>query len=70
MQLKQAGLEPPGLGPPPQALRRPPPEGSPSQTLLSPGEEPGGAKESLLWIWEELVSEEGVGGTETERENE
>ncbi|XP_026236802.2 glutamate-rich protein 4 isoform X2 [Urocitellus parryii] len=54
MQLKQAGLEPPGLGPPPQALREPPPEGSPGQTLLSPGEEPGGAKESLLWIWEEL----------------
>uniref|UniRef100_A0A8D2DUR5 Glutamate rich 4 n=1 Tax=Sciurus vulgaris TaxID=55149 RepID=A0A8D2DUR5_SCIVU len=54
VQLKQVGLEPPGLGPPPKALRRPPPEGSPGQTLLSPGEEPGGAKESLLWIWEEL----------------
>ncbi|KAM4825774.1 glutamate-rich protein 4 [Thomomys bottae] len=54
LQLKQAGLEPPGLGPPPPALRVPPSEETFPQTLLSPGPDPTGAKESLLWIWEEL----------------
>ncbi|XP_020042563.1 glutamate-rich protein 4 [Castor canadensis] len=54
MQLKQAGLEPPGLGPPPKALWVSPLEESPSQTLMSPGVDPEGARESLLWIWEEL----------------
>lgn len=57
MQLKQAGLELLGLGPPPQALRMPPPEGNPGQTLLSSGTELGSARGPLLWIWEELVSE-------------
>lgn len=57
MQLKQAGLEPSGLGPLPKALRVPPPEGNPGQTLTSSGAELGGARELLLWIWEELVSE-------------
>ncbi|KAM6153655.1 glutamate-rich protein 4 [Erethizon dorsatum] len=54
MQLKQAGLEPPGLGPPPRALRGAPPEESPGQTLMSTGVNLGGARESLLWIWQEL----------------
>ncbi|EHB02533.1 hypothetical protein GW7_15440 [Heterocephalus glaber] len=54
MQLKQAGLEPPGLGPPPQALRGPPPEESPGQTLTTLGANLGSARESLLWIWQEL----------------
>ncbi|XP_004648524.1 glutamate-rich protein 4 [Octodon degus] len=53
-QLKQAGLEPPGLGPPPRALRAAPPEESPDQTLMSTGVSLGGASESLLWIWQEL----------------
>uniref|UniRef100_A0A8C2UKJ5 Glutamate rich 4 n=2 Tax=Chinchilla lanigera TaxID=34839 RepID=A0A8C2UKJ5_CHILA len=53
VQLKQAGLEPPGLGPPPPALRRVPEE-SPGQTLLSAGADFGGARETLLWIWQEL----------------
>ena len=57
VQLKQAGLELLGLGPPPQALRMPPPEGNPGQTLLSSGTELGSARGPLLWIWEELVSE-------------
>lgn len=57
VQLKQAGLEPSGLGPLPKALRVPPPEGNPGQTLTSSGAELGGARELLLWIWEELVSE-------------
>lgn len=56
VQLKQAGLEPLGLGPLPQALRMPLPEGNPGQTLMSSGTELGGAREPLLWIWEELVS--------------
>ncbi|KAM5237286.1 glutamate-rich protein 4 [Ctenodactylus gundi] len=54
MHLKQAGLEPPGLGPPPRALRATAPEDSPGQTLLSSRADLGGARESLLWIWEEL----------------
>uniref|UniRef100_A0A286XRG6 Glutamate rich 4 n=2 Tax=Cavia porcellus TaxID=10141 RepID=A0A286XRG6_CAVPO len=54
MQLKQAGLEPPGLGPPPRALSGAPPEESPGQTLMSVGADLGGARESLLWIWQEL----------------
>nr|P0C7N2.1 RecName: Full=Glutamate-rich protein 4 [Rattus norvegicus] len=53
-QLKQAGLESSGLGPLPQALRMPPPEGNPGQALMSSGAEFGGARELLLWIWEEL----------------
>lgn len=53
---------PPGLGPPPQALREVPPVGRAGQTLLSPGADTAGARESLVWIWEELVSE-GFGGT-------
>ncbi|XP_042524142.1 glutamate-rich protein 4 [Dipodomys spectabilis] len=56
IQLKQAGLEPSGLGPPPPALREPPPEESLSQTLLSPGPDREEAQESLQWIWEELGS--------------
>ncbi|KAF3818118.1 hypothetical protein GH733_012426 [Mirounga leonina] len=60
-QLRQAGLVPPGLGPPPRALREVPPVGRAGQTLLSPGADAAGARESLLWIWEELVSE-GFGG--------
>ncbi|XP_021024769.1 glutamate-rich protein 4 [Mus caroli] len=54
VQLKQAGLEPSGLGPLPKALRVPPPEGNPGQALTSSGGELGGARELLLWIWEEL----------------
>ncbi|XP_051063660.1 glutamate-rich protein 4-like [Phodopus roborovskii] len=54
VQLRQAGLEGLGLGPPPQALRMPPPEGNPGQTLMSSGTELGGTRERLLWIWEEL----------------
>lgn len=57
VQLKQAGLEPSGLGPLPEALRMPPPEGNPGQALMTSGAELGGARELLLWIWEELVSE-------------
>ncbi|XP_040832456.1 glutamate-rich protein 4 [Ochotona curzoniae] len=53
-RLEQAGLAPPGLGPPPRALRGVPPVESPRQTLMSPTEDPGGARQSLLWIWEEL----------------
>ncbi|XP_055473342.1 glutamate-rich protein 4 [Psammomys obesus] len=53
-QLKQAGLEPTGLGPLPQALRMAPPESNPGQTLLSSGADLGGARELLLWVWEEL----------------
>ena len=54
-QLRQAGLVPPGLGPPPRALRGVPPVEKVGQTLASPGAGAGGARESLLWIWEELV---------------
>nr|Q3UNU4.2 RecName: Full=Glutamate-rich protein 4 [Mus musculus] len=54
VQLKQAGLEPSGLGPLPKALRVPPPEGNPGQALMSSGAELGGARELILWIWEEL----------------
>lgn len=61
-QLRQAGLVPPGLGPPPRALREVPPVGRAGQTLLSPGADTAGARESLVRIWEELVSE-GFGGT-------
>lgn len=57
-QLRQAGLVPPGLGPTPRALRGAPPSGRADQTLMSPGADTEGARESLLWIWEELVSEE------------
>ncbi|XP_004441672.2 PREDICTED: glutamate-rich protein 4 [Ceratotherium simum simum] len=53
-QLWQAGLVPPGLGPPPQALRGIPPVGRAGQTLMSPAVDTKGARESLLWIWEEL----------------
>uniref|UniRef100_A0A8C6E9B2 Glutamate rich 4 n=1 Tax=Moschus moschiferus TaxID=68415 RepID=A0A8C6E9B2_MOSMO len=53
-QLRQAGLVPPGLGPPPRALRGVPPVEKVGQTLASPGAGAGGARESLLWIWEEL----------------
>ena len=60
-QLRQAGLVPPGLGPPPRALRGVPPVEKVGQTLASPGAGAGGAREGLLWIWEELVSE-GLGG--------
>ena len=56
-KLRQAGLVPPGLGPPPRALRGVPPAEKLGQTLASPGAGAGGARESLLWIWEELVSE-------------
>lgn len=69
-QLRQAGLVPPELGPPPRALRGVPSSWRAGQTLMSPGTDTEGARESLLWIWEELVSEEfggakdrvGVGG--------
>ncbi|XP_008056994.1 glutamate-rich protein 4 [Carlito syrichta] len=53
-QLRQAGLVPPGLGPPPWALRGDYPVERPGQTLMAPGADTGGAWESLLWIWEEL----------------
>ncbi|XP_019607001.1 glutamate-rich protein 4 [Rhinolophus sinicus] len=53
-QLRQAGLVPPGLGPPPRALRGIPPAGGAGQSLMSPGADTKGARESLLWIWEEL----------------
>lgn len=56
-QLRQAGLVPPGLGSPPQALRGVPQAGKAGKTLVSLGTDTGGARESLLWIWEELVSE-------------
>lgn len=62
VQLKQAGLEPTGLGPLPQALRTAPPERNPGQTLLSSGADLGGARELLLWVWEELVSETALEG--------
>ena len=52
---------PPGLGPPPRALRVVPPVKRVGQTLMFPGADTGGARESLLWIWKELVSE-GFGG--------
>lgn len=47
---------PPGLGPPPRALREVPPVGRAGQILLSPGADTAGARECMLWIWEELVS--------------
>ncbi|XP_004693968.1 PREDICTED: glutamate-rich protein 4 [Condylura cristata] len=53
-QLKQAGLVPQGLGPPPRALTGVPPEGRDDQAVVSPGADTGSARESLLWIWEEL----------------
>uniref|UniRef100_A0A8C8ZQM4 Glutamate rich 4 n=1 Tax=Prolemur simus TaxID=1328070 RepID=A0A8C8ZQM4_PROSS len=53
-QLREAGLVPLGLGPPPQALRGVSPMESPGQTLLSSGADTGGTRESLLRIWEEL----------------
>ena len=60
-QLRQAGLVPPELGLPPRALRGVPPVERVGQTLSSPGADTGSARERLLWIWEELVSE-GFGG--------
>ncbi|KAK2496726.1 hypothetical protein MC885_012777 [Smutsia gigantea] len=53
-QLRQAGLVPPGLGPLPHALRGVPPVGRAGQALRSLGADTGGARGSLLWIWEEL----------------
>ncbi|PNJ19143.1 glutamate-rich protein 4 [Pongo pygmaeus] len=53
-QLSQAGLVPPGLGPPPQALREVSPVEIPGQTLRIAGADTGGAWDSLLWIREEL----------------
>uniref|UniRef100_A0A8C3YDU5 Glutamate rich 4 n=1 Tax=Catagonus wagneri TaxID=51154 RepID=A0A8C3YDU5_9CETA len=53
-QMRQAGLVPPGLGPPPRALRGVPPVDRVGQTFTSPGVNTGGARERLLWIWEEL----------------
>ncbi|XP_047568486.1 glutamate-rich protein 4 [Lutra lutra] len=53
-QLRQAGLVPPGLGPPPRALREVVPVGRAGQTFLSPGADTAGARECVLWIWEEL----------------
>ncbi|XP_012668368.1 glutamate-rich protein 4 [Otolemur garnettii] len=53
-QLNEAGLVPLGLGPPPQALRGFSPVKNPGQTHMCPGADIGGARESLLWIWEEL----------------
>nr|KAF6285602.1 glutamate rich 4 [Myotis myotis] len=53
-QLRQAGLVPPGLGPPPRALRGVPPSWRAGQTLMSPGTDTEGTRECLLWIWEEL----------------
>ncbi|XP_012616209.2 glutamate-rich protein 4 [Microcebus murinus] len=53
-QLREAGLVPPWLGPPPRALRGVSPVQSPGQTRMSPGTDTGGARESLLQIWEEL----------------
>ncbi|XP_036894852.1 glutamate-rich protein 4 [Sturnira hondurensis] len=53
-QLRQAGLLPPGLGSPPRALRDVPPSRRAGQTLVFPQAHTEGARESLLWIWEEL----------------
>ncbi|XP_053461175.1 glutamate-rich protein 4 [Nycticebus coucang] len=53
-QLKEARLVPLGLGPPPQALRGFSPVESPGQTHMSPRADIGSARESLLWIREEL----------------
>ncbi|XP_008535848.2 glutamate-rich protein 4 [Equus przewalskii] len=53
-QLRQAGLVPPGLGPPPPALMAVPPAGRADQTLMSPGLNTEGVWDRLLWIWEEL----------------
>ncbi|KAF6287996.1 glutamate rich 4 [Rhinolophus ferrumequinum] len=53
-QLRQAGLVPPGLGPPPRALRGIPPGRGAGQSLMSPGADTKDARESLLCIWEEL----------------
>ncbi|XP_006901018.1 PREDICTED: uncharacterized protein C19orf69 homolog [Elephantulus edwardii] len=53
-QLKQAGLVPLGLGPPPRALTGVPPEGIPGQIFFSPEMDTEGIRERLLWIWEEL----------------
>lgn len=69
-QLSQAGLVPPGLGPPPQALREVPPVEIPGQTLRTAGTDTGGAWDSLLWIREELVSEGFGRERERERVNE
>ena len=55
-QLRQVGLLPPGLGLPPRALRDVPPSGRAGQTLVFPQAHTEGTRESLLWIWEELVS--------------
>lgn len=55
-QLRQVGLVPPGLGPPPRALRGVPPAGIAGQTLMSPEADTKGVGESLLWIWEELAN--------------
>ncbi|ELV12204.1 glutamate-rich protein 4 [Tupaia chinensis] len=54
MQLRQAGLVPLGLGPLPRALSGDSQVESPGPTLMSPGEDSGGAREFLLWIWKEL----------------
>lgn len=69
-QLRQAGLVPPGLGPPSRALMGVPPPWRAGQPFMFPGTDTEGARESLRWIWEELVSKEfgrvrdgvGVGG--------
>ncbi|XP_006871576.1 PREDICTED: uncharacterized protein C19orf69 homolog [Chrysochloris asiatica] len=53
-QLRQAGLLPEGLGPPPRALSGFFPMGKPDQTLMFPETDSGGARETLLSIWEEL----------------
>ncbi|XP_075393044.1 glutamate-rich protein 4 [Tenrec ecaudatus] len=52
-QLEEAGLLPPGLGLPPQALRGVPLEGR-SSLILPCLKDTGRAREHLLWIWEEL----------------
>ncbi|XP_004710410.1 glutamate-rich protein 4 [Echinops telfairi] len=52
-QLEEAGLLPPGLGLPPQALRGVPLEGRSCLTLPCLTDT-GKAREHLLWIWEQL----------------
>ncbi|XP_003420798.1 glutamate-rich protein 4 [Loxodonta africana] len=53
-QMRQAGLVPLELGPPPRALRGVPPMERPGQAFVLPQTDTDGARERLLWIWEEL----------------
>ncbi|KAM6223669.1 glutamate-rich protein 4 [Rhynchocyon petersi] len=55
-QLKQVGLVPLELGPPPRALTGAPPERRPAEIFLPQETDTGGIREKLLWIWEELAN--------------